>query len=295
MRFLTWSLSLYQSIFKVKRNYSQEKISRLGYIPIINSDSYEFAKSSHPQSVSQYTAYTDKQWNYVSDINNGVYSNNSGLTLVTWDLTSIYNSAGLSDASDLFLAVPILMCATVSTGAVTVAPGTMASYALCSLKSNYQNLIHQIEVTSNGRQVNEMQPFVNVYENFKLLSQLSATDLKGIGPSLNINETIDNEKSMSYVTTAAITGTAQVGVGLCNNRVFGSAAPGAQVVAQNNTQYNNAIYNRASRIVDTSANSSFTGIYGAGKILTTTQLNAEYKPYFGLQGNVCVWQGSKWD
>jgi hypothetical protein len=172
----------------------------------MNSDTYEFAKSSHPQSVSQYTSYTDKQWNYVPDINSGVYSNNSGLTLVTWDLTSIYNSAGLSDATDLFLAVPIVMCATVSAAGVTVAPSTMAAYSLCSLKSNYQNLIHQIEVTSNGRQVQEMQPFVNVYQNFKLLSSMSATDLQGIGPSLNINGTLDNEKSVSYNTTANVTG-----------------------------------------------------------------------------------------
>ncbi len=57
---------------------------------------------------------SDKQWNYVSDINSGVYSNNSGLTLVTWDLTSIYNAAGLSDVSDLYLAVPIVMVATCS-------------------------------------------------------------------------------------------------------------------------------------------------------------------------------------
>ena len=256
----------------------------------MNSDNYEFSKSSHPQSVSQYTSYTDKQWDYVPDINNSVYSNNSGLSLVTWDLTSIYNSSGLSDASDLFLAIPLVMCATVSAAGVTIAPGTMASYALCSLKSNYQNLIHQIDITSTGKQVQEMQPFVNVYENFKLLSSMSATDLQGIGPSLNINGTLDNEKSVLYntVAAAALAATNTTGVGLCNNRVFGANAPGAQTVAQNANQYNNAIYNRASRIVDTSTNST-AGIFGTGKILTTTQLNAEYKPYFGLQGNVLVW------
>ena len=125
----------------------------------MNSDNYEFSKSSHPQSVSQYTSYADKQWDYVPDINNGVYSNNSGLSLVSWDLTSIYNSSQLSDASDLFLAIPIIMCATVSAAGVTVAPGTMAAYSLCSLKSNYQNLIHQIEITSNGKQVQCLRKF----------------------------------------------------------------------------------------------------------------------------------------
>lgn len=48
----------------------------------MNSDNYEYAKSSTPQSVDNYSAYTDKQWNYINDINNGVYSNNSGLTQV---------------------------------------------------------------------------------------------------------------------------------------------------------------------------------------------------------------------
>ena len=90
----------------------------------MNSDNYEFSKSSMPQSTSAYSAYTDKQWNYINDINSGVYSNNSGLSLVTWDLTSIYNSAGFSDASDLYLAVPIVMCAACSSATQTVAAST---------------------------------------------------------------------------------------------------------------------------------------------------------------------------
>ena len=36
----------------------------------MNSDNYEFAKSSAPQDVSDYSAYVDKQWNYVNDIKN---------------------------------------------------------------------------------------------------------------------------------------------------------------------------------------------------------------------------------
>ena len=30
----------------------------------MNSDNYEFSKSSAPQSVGDYTAYSNKQWNY---------------------------------------------------------------------------------------------------------------------------------------------------------------------------------------------------------------------------------------
>ena len=39
----------------------------------MNSDNYEFSKSSAPQDPSDYSAYTDKQWNYVNDINSGEY------------------------------------------------------------------------------------------------------------------------------------------------------------------------------------------------------------------------------
>ncbi|MCJ7689083.1 MAG: hypothetical protein MUO60_07175, partial [Clostridiaceae bacterium] len=90
----------------------------------MNSDNYEFSKSSTPQSVENYSPYVDKQPNYLNDTNNGVYANNSGLTLVNWDLTSIYNSSGFSDASDLYLALPIVMVAAFSG---TIAPATEPS------------------------------------------------------------------------------------------------------------------------------------------------------------------------
>ena len=108
---------------------------------------------------------------------------------------------------------------------------------------------------------------------------MSSTDLQGIGPSLNINGVLDNERSVTYNTTANVAGTANNGIGLTNNRPFSTAATGTQTVAQNANQFNNALYNRAARIVDTTANNT-SGIYGTAKILTTTQLNAEYKPYF---------------
>ena len=129
----------------------------------MNSDNYEFAKSSAPQSVDQYSSYTDKQWNYVNDINQGVYSNNSGLSQVQFDLSSIYNSGGFTDTADMFLTIPIVMTAAYATsaGATVALPslgvstgglstlaslGGCAGISLVTLKSNFQHLIHQIEV-----------------------------------------------------------------------------------------------------------------------------------------------------
>ena len=34
----------------------------------MNSDNYEFSKSSAPQSVGDYSAYTNKQWNSLNDL-----------------------------------------------------------------------------------------------------------------------------------------------------------------------------------------------------------------------------------
>lgn len=270
----------------------------------MNSDNYEFSKSSAPQSTSAYSPYVDKQWNYINDINSGVYSNNSGLTLVQWDLTSIYNSAGFSDASDLYLAVPIVMNAafSASNSSAIIPPATAAGYSLLSMKSNYQHLIHQIEITCNGKVCEQMQPFISVVKNFQLLSTMSATDLKSMSVSLGMSDTLDNEKSVIWDTVPAAAGTAQGGVGLCNNKAFGLAASTEQQLFQNTQQnsgtVNGAIQKRISRFVDASnANgASFNGIYGNNTdvnspiaIMSANQLTQEYKPYYTVANGVMTW------
>ncbi len=66
------------------------------------TDNYEYNRSMEPQSQKDYSPYTDKQYNsYINDINSGVYQNN-GLSLVQFDLSSIYNSAKFTDTNGLF-------------------------------------------------------------------------------------------------------------------------------------------------------------------------------------------------
>lgn len=50
----------------------------------MSSDNYQFAKSNAPQGLEHETPYMDEQWNFVNDINSGVYS--SGPSLVQFDL-----------------------------------------------------------------------------------------------------------------------------------------------------------------------------------------------------------------
>ena len=91
------------------------------------TDNYEYNRSMHSQSENEYSPYTDKQYNsYINDINSGVYQNN-GLSLVQFDLSSIYNSAKFTDTSDLFAVFPIVMVASfsTSTSGTLVAPNTL--------------------------------------------------------------------------------------------------------------------------------------------------------------------------
>jgi len=290
----------------------------------MNSDNYEFSKSSQPQSVDAYSAYTDKQWNYINDINNGVYANNSGLTQVQFDLTSIYNSGGFTDTGDMYLTIPIVMtCAfATSAGAVVTLPsvaslgvggaaaslGGCAAYSTMALKSNFQNLIHQIEIQADGKVINETQPFVNVMQGFRLLSQLSTTDLNTFGPSLNYNQAIDNEKSMQFnqVTPPFVAGTASnaanvAGAGMLNNMPYGAVAAGvaSQSIASpimNQGCVNTAIANRISRYADLTSGSassaqSFWGTSSGTQLtlMSATQLQTEFKPYVSYIGNIVTY------
>jgi hypothetical protein len=75
------------------------------------TDNYEYNRSMHTQSENEYSPCTDKQYNsYINDINSGVYQNN-GLSLVQFDLSSIYNSAKFTDTNDFFVVLPIVMVA----------------------------------------------------------------------------------------------------------------------------------------------------------------------------------------
>ena len=110
----------------------------------MHSDNYEFARSSAPQSVKDYSAFTDKQWNTKPDTSGGVYQSQN--SLVEFDIGSLFKSDAYSDISDMYLVLPIVMVATTSTAAgVTILPPTSGA-ALCTLKNNYQNLIHSMEL-----------------------------------------------------------------------------------------------------------------------------------------------------
>ncbi|NBU34617.1 hypothetical protein EB118_22580 [bacterium] len=249
------------------------------------SDNYTFAKSMQPQSINDYSPYQDKQSNnYINDLNNGVYTNN-GLTLVNFDLGAIYNSQKYTSTEDLTVAIPITMVAAYGsgTGLSANSPGAN-NVALCSIKSNFVNLIHQADLQINGKTIESTQPFINVARNFQMLSELDEIDLHTQGSTLGFADHLDNYKSMRYTSSGGS------GSGISNNRVFGNGTDHQTTysINQNGTVINSALQYKMGRYIDTSGNAN-----GLGSVLSTTQMANEARPYFtrstDVSGSYMIW------
>jgi hypothetical protein len=274
------------------------------------TDNFTFAKSEEVQGVSKYTPYSEKTFNNINDINSGVYSNNSGLTLVQFDASSIFNSSLYTDITDMFLTVPIVTVAE-SWSATTAQTAPTAGYALCALKNSYQSLVHQVEIQSGGKIVNDSQPFINIARGFKLLSQLTPNDLKNLGTTMGIADTLDSPYSTYFATTADRlgTGAVQSGVGLTNNQPFANGANASLgfQTALTTSQYagvsNDSLQKRISRYTSLVNNGS-QNIYASSQaasgsqpfICTSTTLTNEFRPFYtttasgsGVSGSRMIW------
>ena len=263
------------------------------------TDNYEFNRSMHSQSENEYSPYTDKQYNsYINDINSGVYANN-GLSLVQFDLSSIYNSSRFTDCEDLFVVLPITMVAAFSTStAGTLVAPTNGNVNLLSLKNNFIHLIHQADLSINGKTAEDVQPFINIPKHFQMLSEMSLNDVKTVGYSIGMTEP-DNWKSKVYngSTTAAVT--TKSGNGMTNNRPFVPQASYLGGWKDNTTStatqfdkcVNNSIQQRLGRYVDTSG-ASGNGLYGTTTafVANQSQLKNDFTPYYEvLATNYMVW------
>ena len=280
------------------------------------SDNYEFSKSTLPQGVENETPYINKQWNYINDINGGVYSNN-GLTLVQFDLSSIYNSTALTDASQMFAVVPVTLVNTYTTNNTTgalVAP-ISNSWASVGMKSGNWNLLNGADLVVNGKTQEQYQPNINAYIQWKMYSQMSQDDLNSFGMTLGMGTKLDNYQSQKFngsqnissTTTSSAYPTGVIanlignntygGNGLSNNIPFpiGNNANGGDMYQQGqqfSNVYNQGLYSRLTKFVDIT-NGQATNLYSttaAQGINSSANINKEFKPsYQVLNTNYSVW------
>ena len=153
------------------------------------------------------------------------------------------------------------------TGGSIVAP-TTRSQALCTIKSDFLNLIHQADVVVNGKSIEQCQPFINIARHFQLVSEMSVNDLATLGPSIGLSPTLDNPKAAKYQPSfAAVNGSS--GNGYSNNRVFASTSDNQTAAAAQNTAVGNAANQyKIGRYVDIN-NTGGQGIYGLTNTLMT--------------------------
>ena len=124
---------------------------------------------------------------------------------------------------------------------------TGRSQALCSIKSDFLKLSHQADVVVNGKSIEQWQPFINIARHFQLISEMSVNDLAARGHSIG-GPTLDNPKVAKCSTTFANT----------------------ESVEMRLNQY------KVGRYVDIT-NTTGCGVYGDAVLMTSAQLNAEFR------------------
>ena len=161
---------------------------------------------------------------------------------------------------------------------------------LCSIKTNFVNLIHQADLQVNGKTIESTQPFINVARHFQLLSEMSVSDLTTIGHSLGFSPTLDNTKSMRYNNTYLTpNGAVCSGNGLTNNRPYGGVSDNQTAFSTiQNTGVGNACGQyKCGKYYDTTSNANGI-VASADSIVTKANLASEFRPYYEVVNNM-VW------
>ena len=278
------------------------------------ADIFEFQKSTLPQEIYP-SPYSDKQWGWINDINNGIYSQQS--SIVTFDMTSIYNSSRLVNLQEAIIVVPVnIVSCYVSAAGALIAP-VNSSWMSVAPKFNFGTMmVHSIDFQANNKSFSQPQPMTNMYSIQKLYQQMGVDDQQSMGSILGMGRgKMDNFASVRYngptnigaqtgafpATTPVAGGTAGTGTytsyggaGLCNNFVEPptgaanqsdqAAATGTSIASRQfaNT-YNEAAYSRLCKYLDVSANQINNIFATSGGIITASNLGKEFQPTYSIQ------------
>ena len=118
---------------------------------------------------------------------------------------------------------------------------------------------------------------------------MNVNDLATLGHSIGFSPTLDNPKSAKYQSSFA-TVAGGSGNGYSNNRIFSSGSDNQIVAGAQNTSTGNAANQyKIGRYVDIT-NTGGQGIYGTtNTLMTPTQLNTEFRPYYTTNGGYMFW------
>lgn len=135
----------------------------------------------------------DKKLFYVQDQNGGTFNGQ-----ILFD-TSVLSSSGQWLAySEAYIQISFDLTFQSSTD-VTAANTYIQGFTM-GLKNGYYQLIDSIQVDYNNKNIIALQPFTNFFVNYKLMSSLSADDLKKQGSSIGFIP--DSAGSAAYAAAA---------------------------------------------------------------------------------------------
>ena len=166
------------------------------------ADSFQLEQSKFSQGDSD-SPFASKSYAFINDTNSGSYASNE----VTFDLGQLYNSQKLIPASEMTIELPIV--AVLSQTQNTELPTSDFAFGL---KNGYHSLINGMSVEIDGQSVEPIVTNKCMYTSFKLVSTMSANELKSSASSRGYYP--DTANSWAYNGAGVVSGQ---GNGLVNN------------------------------------------------------------------------------
>lgn len=207
--------------------------------------------------------FSSKQYIYINDSNNGVYSGNQ----VVFDLSQFFNSGKYISPKEMTLLLPIIL---VLDGSDAAGLGNCDFALAC--KSGFHHFIQSIQVSFRNQDVVQLSPNINYYVSYKLNTTFSRDDLETSKAS-QIGFYPDSCYSWKYKT-----GISLYGEGSTNN-LTGSetSTPVAITAYPSRTYYNVGMFKRqlASNIRLSNAGADD----GSGDLRTANSLGSEAMSY----------------
>lgn len=212
-----------------------------------------------------------KDWISIMDNNNTSYSSNN----LTLDTSALSNSNKYISWREGILSIPLLLTVTSSATWNCATAATSADYGF-GLKNSYASVIHSISVDLQGSSIIQQTGFINLWNNFRLMTTLSWQDVATLGSSIGWFP----DTSTSYESSSAVS---LVGVGCCNNNNY-QLAPVVSAQLNQQDSFNRGLYERQRAFnFNQRAPMGVAGTQQYSAFIIDTNLRNIYKSYIQTQ------------
>ena len=154
------------------------------------------------------SVFVRKDWLSILDNQNGNYNSNTSVI----ETSSLSNNNKFMNYREAYLSIPMLITLSEKAVNLLLEPATAATSldTAVSFKSWFGNIIHSMTLDVNGVTVIQQTPFINMWNNFQLLTTFSWGDVESQGSTIGFYP--DDPDAWRYEPTMSPSG-----IGVCNN------------------------------------------------------------------------------